>query len=67
VVTINVRPVYLRMLVNRGRYLAAYGRHQEAIEAFKQALALDPGFRYAQQSIDESAQALRRGESSKPQ
>ena len=67
VVTVNVRPVYLRMLVNRGRYLAVYGRHEQAIEAFKQALALDPGFKYAQQSIDESAQALRRGESSKPQ
>jgi tetratricopeptide (TPR) repeat protein len=67
VVTINVRPVYLRMLVNRGRYLAAYGRHEEAIEAFKQALAFDPDFKYAQQSMDESAGALRKGESNRAQ
>jgi tetratricopeptide (TPR) repeat protein len=66
VVMLKVRPVYLRMVVNRGRYLAAYGRHEEAIEAFKQALAFDPDFKYAQQSINESANALRKGESSKP-
>ncbi|MFP5261660.1 MAG: protein O-mannosyl-transferase family [Blastocatellia bacterium] len=65
VAMIKVRPVYLRMLVNRGRYLAAYGRHEEAIEAFEQALALDPGFKYAQQSMSESAAALRKGESNK--
>jgi tetratricopeptide (TPR) repeat protein len=65
VVMLKVRPVYLRMVVNRGRYLAAYGRHEEAIEAFKQALALDPDYKYAQQSINESASALRKGESNK--
>jgi tetratricopeptide (TPR) repeat protein len=65
VVAIKVRPVYLRMLVNRGRYLAASGRHEEAIEAYKEALALDPGFKYAQQSLNESANALRGGEANK--
>ena len=67
VVAIKVRPVYLRMIVNRGRYLAAAGRHEEAIEAFRQALALDPEFKYAQQSLNESSNALRRGEASKTQ
>lgn len=66
VVMIKVRPVYLRMLVNRGRYLAAYGHQEEAVEAFKQALALDHDFKYAQQALNESASALRRGESNKP-
>jgi tetratricopeptide (TPR) repeat protein len=65
VVMIKVRPVYLRMLVNRGRYLAAYGRHEAAIKAFEQALALDPDFKYAQQSINESTAALRKAESEK--
>jgi len=65
VVAIKVRPVYLRMIVNRGRYLAAAGRHEEAIEVFKQALALDPDFKYAQQSLNESANALRKGEVNK--
>ncbi|HVG17464.1 MAG TPA: DUF2723 domain-containing protein [Blastocatellia bacterium] len=66
VATVKVRPVYLRMLVNRGRYLAAFGRHEEAIEAFKQALALDPDFKYAQQAMNESAGAKPQGESNKP-
>jgi tetratricopeptide (TPR) repeat protein len=67
VVMIKVRPVYLRMLVNRGRYLAAYGRHDEAIEAYKQALALEPDFKSAQQSLNESASAMRKGEPFKAQ
>jgi tetratricopeptide (TPR) repeat protein len=67
VVMIKVRPVYLTMLLNRGRYLAIYGRQEKAIEAFKQALALDPDFKYAQQALNESASALRKGEPNKPQ
>jgi tetratricopeptide (TPR) repeat protein len=62
VVMIKVRPVYLRMLVNHGRYLAAYGRHEEALEAYKQALALDPDFKSAQQSLNESVNAMRKNE-----
>ncbi|HEV8485545.1 MAG TPA: DUF2723 domain-containing protein, partial [Blastocatellia bacterium] len=42
VVSIKVLPVYLSMLVNRGRYLAAFGRHEQAIQALNQALVLDP-------------------------
>jgi tetratricopeptide (TPR) repeat protein len=59
VVRVKVLPVYVMMAYSRGRYLAAYGRHEQAIEAFKRALALDPGFSLAQQAIDESLGAMR--------
>ncbi|HSE36675.1 MAG TPA: DUF2723 domain-containing protein, partial [Blastocatellia bacterium] len=59
VVTIKVVPVYVTMLYNRGRYLAAYGRHEQAIEAFKQSLSLNPRFTIAQQALNESLNALR--------
>jgi tetratricopeptide (TPR) repeat protein len=62
VVRLKVLPVYVRMLTNRGRYLAAYGRHEQAIEAYRQALALDPEFKQAQQFLNESAAALRKGQ-----
>src|ERR1041385_3958775 len=42
VVKLKVLPVYARMLTNQGRYLAAFHRHERAIVAFKEALALDP-------------------------
>jgi len=61
VVTLKVLPVYVNMLYNRGRYLAAYGRHEEAIEAFEQSLALNPRFMLAQQAANESINALRKG------
>ena len=60
VVSIKVLPVYLSMLVNRGRYLAAYGRHERAIQAFNQALALDPNYALAQRLRDQSDLALRK-------
>jgi len=41
---LKVLPVYKTMLVNRGRYLAHFGQHAPAMEAFAQALALDPTF-----------------------
>ncbi|HKP87211.1 MAG TPA: DUF2723 domain-containing protein [Blastocatellia bacterium] len=63
VVRLKVLPVYVRMIANRGRYLALYGRHEQAIEAYKQALALEPDFKLAQQALNESAAALRKGDS----
>jgi tetratricopeptide (TPR) repeat protein len=67
VVTLKVFPVYVNMFYNRGRYLAVNGRHDQAIEAFKQALALNPGFALAQQALNESTVAVGRGASGKPQ
>jgi tetratricopeptide (TPR) repeat protein len=60
VVKKKVLPVYVNMLYNRGRYLAAYGRHEQAIEAFKQSLALNSTFTLAQQAVNESLNAIRR-------
>ena len=61
VVMQKVLPVYVNMLYNRGRYLALHGRHEQAIESFKQSLALNPRFTLAQQAINESTNALRKG------
>ncbi|HWO00525.1 MAG TPA: DUF2723 domain-containing protein [Blastocatellia bacterium] len=60
VVKVKVIPVYVGMLYNRGRYLAATGRNQQAIESFKAALDLQPNFLAAQQAIDEALNAQRR-------
>jgi hypothetical protein len=62
VVKLKVLPVYLNMLLNRGRYLAAFGHHQRAIEAAKQALALDPNFGLAHQLISQSTNALQQNQ-----
>lgn len=60
VVKVKVIPVYTSMLSNRGRYLAALGRHVDAVEAFKQALAIEPGFGPAQRALNESQNAMRK-------
>jgi tetratricopeptide (TPR) repeat protein len=60
VVKLKVLPVYVTMFYNRGRYLAANGKHQQAIDAFKQAIELQPGFSAAQQGITESLRAIER-------
>jgi hypothetical protein len=39
---LKVRPVYLEMLMNRGRYLAAHGKVEQARAAYDEVLALDP-------------------------
>jgi len=59
VVELKVLPVYVTMLYNRGRYLALIGRQGRAAAAFKQAVALDPGFVPAQQALAESLRATR--------
>ncbi|HXG63840.1 MAG TPA: tetratricopeptide repeat protein, partial [Blastocatellia bacterium] len=59
VVRLKVFPVYVSMLINRGRYLAAHKHHEQAVEAYNQALALDPDNRTAKQFLGESMNALR--------
>jgi hypothetical protein len=58
VVNLKVLPVYTTMLVNRGRYLAAFNQHGHAVALFRQALALDPGLTAAQQGLAESTAKL---------
>jgi tetratricopeptide (TPR) repeat protein len=59
VVKVKVLPVYANMNLNRGRYLAAAGRHEAAIQAFEEALAIDPAFSEARQAIAASQAAMR--------
>lgn len=58
VVNLKVLPVYTTMLINRGRYLAAFNQHGRAVALFRQALALDPGLAAAQQGLAESTAKL---------
>ena len=58
VVNLKVLPVYTTMLINRGRYLAAFNQHERAIALFRQALGLDPGLGAAQQGLAESTAKL---------
>ena len=59
VVNLKILPAYTSMLVNRGRYLAHFGDHNGAIEAFTQALALDPHFDLALEGVKEAEARLR--------
>jgi hypothetical protein len=54
VVLEKVLRVYTTMLMNRGRYLAVFGRHDRAIKAFEAALALDGSFAPARVGLAES-------------
>ena len=67
VVTLKVLPVYVTMFYNRGRYLAVNGRHEQAIEAYRQSLALNPTLTSAQQAVNESLNAIRKGTANNPQ
>ncbi len=58
VAKLKVLPIYMRMLTNRGRYLALFNQHERAILAFKEALALDPNLAAARQGIAESTAKL---------
>jgi len=62
VVKLKVLPVYVTMFYNLGRYFAASGKHQQAIDAFKQAIDLQPGFSAAQQGITESLRAAQKSD-----
>ena len=59
VVRLKVLPAYTTMLVNHGRYHASFNRHERAVSAFQQALALDPSLEMARQGMAESASKLR--------
>jgi hypothetical protein len=65
VVTLKVRPVYLTMVLNRGRYLALHGEHEQAVGAFRQVLVWDPSFAAAKQDLARSASRVT-GDSSAP-
>jgi hypothetical protein len=58
VVLLKVLPVYVTMPYNRGRYLAANGRHAAAVAAFRQALAFNQVFAPAQRGLAQSLKAL---------
>jgi tetratricopeptide (TPR) repeat protein len=67
VVKLKVLPAYVTMLYSRGRQLAAYGRHERAIELFRRSLELNPDFTAAKQAINESLNAIRKSNTNKPQ
>src|SRR5262249_15400850 len=58
VVNLKILPAYTSMLINRGRYLAAFNQHERAIIAFKEALALDPNLAAAREGLAESTAKL---------
>ena len=58
VVNLKVLPVYTTMLINRGRYLAAFNQYERAAALFSQALALDPELAAAQEGLAESTAKL---------
>ena len=57
-VNLKILPAYTSMLINRGRYLAAFNQHRRAIIAFKEALALDPNLTAAREGVAESTAKL---------
>jgi hypothetical protein len=57
VVVLKVRPVYVSMLYNSGRYLADNGRLSAAINSFQQALALEPQFDGAREALSKAVAA----------
>ncbi|PYJ18856.1 MAG: hypothetical protein DME94_01505, partial [Verrucomicrobia bacterium] len=59
VVELKVLPTYTTMLINRGRYLALFNRHERAIAVFKEALALNPRLTAARKGLAESTAKLR--------
>src|SRR5213080_46030 len=58
VVNLKILPAYTGMLINRGRYLAAFNQHARAIIAFKEALALDPNLAAAREGLAQSTAKL---------
>jgi hypothetical protein len=54
VVEQKVAPAYLNMLVNKGRYLAAYGQRDLSIDAYREALRLRPDYPPAAKPLAEA-------------
>jgi len=51
VVNAKVRPVYLSMVANRGRYLESLNDLPGAADAYRTALTWDPGYEFAAQGL----------------
>jgi hypothetical protein len=58
VVNLKILSAYTSMLINRGRYLAAFNQHGRAIIAFKEALTLDPNLAAAREGLAQSTAKL---------
>jgi tetratricopeptide (TPR) repeat protein len=58
VVNLKILPAYTSMLINRGRYLAAFNQHGRAIIAFKEALTIDPNLAAAREGLAQSTAKL---------
>jgi hypothetical protein len=58
VVNQKILPRYTTMLLNRGRYFAHYDRQERAMDAFRQALKLDPSYDLARKGLEESTVKL---------
>jgi len=58
VVNLKILSAYTSMLVNRGRYLALFNQHERAINAYKEALALDPNLAAAREGLAQSEAKL---------
>src|SRR6266568_4271696 len=58
VVNLKILPAYTSMLINRGRYLAAFNQDWRAIIAFKEALTLDPNLAAAREGLAQSTAKL---------
>jgi tetratricopeptide (TPR) repeat protein len=56
----QVRRNYAMMTTNRGIYLASYGRHAEAIDAYQRALAIDSAYPLTYRKLGDSFFALGR-------
>jgi tetratricopeptide (TPR) repeat protein len=54
----KVIPVYLSMAMSSGMYFASSGRHDRAIELFRQALTIDPAFEPAKKALETSQSML---------
>jgi hypothetical protein len=53
VVSLKVLAAYVTMITNRGRYLEAYGRDDDAMQFYERALRLDPNSTLAQRAMNE--------------
>ncbi len=59
-VKLKVLPVYINMFANKGRYLAAFNRNPQALEAFDAVLNFDPDNKAAKQMVERIQEAIRK-------
>jgi tetratricopeptide (TPR) repeat protein len=66
VVMVKVFPVYVNMLVNRGKYLAAYGHYEDAIKSYQRALEVASNDKMALDAWSDALEQMRKtGDESK--